>query len=259
MQDTAIRTVAQRWPFLEPSRDPNYARTDHIKLKPAGAGLTVTFLKGQVVCQKDDGSNEWAKIGTSGYTARYGCIRLIKETVTIDENGVTQLGSVFYTVGNEGFEGTVDAYWRGIFFCQEVVGLYGSGGTNEVQTETVTATGGTRTITVINPITGVSRTTAAIAYNANAAAIQAALELLDNVDAGDIVVTGTGPYVYTFSGTNFAGQNISPLVLGVGSLTGGSSTMAQTTGGVDNLTKVGRLIRGTYLAGEFDLGVGSPA
>jgi hypothetical protein len=104
--------------------------------------------------------------------------------------------------------------------------------TNEVQTETVGATGGTRTITVTNPVTGVSRTTAAIAFDADAATIQAALELLDNVDANDIVVSGTGPYVYTFSGANFQGANVAMLVLDTALLTGGSSAIVQTTPGV---------------------------
>lgn len=105
------------------------------------------------------------------------------------------------------------------------------GNVNEVQTETVTATGGTRTLTVINPVTGVSGTTAAIAYNANAAAIQAALELLANVDAGDIVVSGAGPYVYTFSGPNYRNANVATIVPGTALLTGGSTSFANTTPG----------------------------
>ncbi|MFB7428788.1 hypothetical protein ACFC0K_36510 [Streptomyces hydrogenans] len=39
-------------------------------------------------------------------------------------------------------------------------------------------------------ITHSGQTTAAIAYNATAAAVQAALEALSNVNSGDIVVTG---------------------------------------------------------------------
>lgn len=106
-----------------------------------------------------------------------------------------------------------------------------AGNTNEVQTETVSASGGTRTITVINPRTGVSRTTANIAFDANAATIQAALELLDNVGAGDIVVAGAGPYTYTFAGQEFNG-NVSALTSDDTLLTGGGSSFAETTPGV---------------------------
>lgn len=60
-------------------------------------------------------------------------------------------------------------------------------GLNETQTVTVTsATGGTFTLTFEG------QTTAAIAYNATAATVQAALEALSNIAPGDIVVTG-GP------------------------------------------------------------------
>lgn len=103
---------------------------------------------------------------------------------------------------------------------------------NEVQTETMGGTGGTRALTVVNPVTGVSAKTAAIAFDANAAAIQAALEALPNVDPGDIVVSGTGPFVYTFSGLNFKNANVALIVIDNTLLTGGSSVMVQTTLGV---------------------------
>lgn len=75
-----------------------------------------------------------------------------------------------------------------------------SGSTNEVWVETLTATGGTRTLTFNG------QTTAPIAYNASASTIQTALNALSNVDSGDIVVTGTGPFTYTFGG-KYAGQD----------------------------------------------------
>ena len=114
-----------------------------------------------------------------------------------------------------------------------------TGGTNEVQTETITATGGTRTLTVQTGAN--SQTTAPIAYNANAAAIQAALELLPNVGASDIVVTGTGPFTYTFSGTNFQKQDVNLIAVNTFGLTGGTSTFAETTPGVGLLHAITRL------------------
>lgn len=82
-------------------------------------------------------------------------------------------------------------------------------------TLTVTGTGGTYTLTVDGKVTS------ALAFNANAAAIKAALVALDDgYDASDFTVTGTGPYTI-----------VSPAELGVlsvqtGSLTGGSATVA---------------------------------
>lgn len=114
-----------------------------------------------------------------------------------------------------------------------------TGGTDEVQTETVTATGGTRTLTV--KIGTNSQTTAAIAYNANAATIQAALEALSNVGVGDIVVSGSGPYVYTFSGTAFEKQDVNLITVNTFGLTGGTSTFATTTPGVGLLHAISRV------------------
>lgn len=102
--------------------------------------------------------------------------------------------------------------------------------TNEVQTATVTGspTGGTFTLTYSG------QTTAAIAFNATAAVVQAALIALSNLAPGDVVVTGVagGPYTLTFGGT-LLGDNVASLTA-TGSLTGGSTpgvTMATATAG----------------------------
>ncbi|MFF8610782.1 hypothetical protein ACF06X_33290 [Streptomyces sp. NPDC015346] len=102
--------------------------------------------------------------------------------------------------------------------------------TNEVQTLTVTGapTGGTFTIT----FTG--QTTAAIAYNATAAAVQTALEALSNVNPGDIVVTGNagGPWTLTYGG-QYLGENVAAVTT-TEAFTGGTTpdiTIATTTGG----------------------------
>ncbi|MGW5003245.1 hypothetical protein ACWEP8_36955 [Streptomyces hydrogenans] len=102
--------------------------------------------------------------------------------------------------------------------------------TNEVQTLTVTGapTGGTFTITYSG------QTTAAIAYNATAAAVQAALEALSNVNPGDIVVTGNagGPWTLTYGG-QYLGENVAAVTT-TEAFTGGTTpdiTIATTTGG----------------------------
>lgn len=109
------------------------------------------------------------------------------------------------------------------------VGPYQASGTAELQTVTpTTVTAGTFTLTIINPVTGVSRTTAPIAFNATAAQVQAALEVLDNVLPGDVLAAGgpanTTPVTLTFYG-NYAG-NPAQVVVDNTALTG---TMAVTT------------------------------
>lgn len=108
----------------------------------------------------------------------------------------------------------------------------------EVQTITVDASGGTYTITWNG------QTTSAIAYNAAAATVQAALEALSNIAPGDVVVTGgvgaSGggtPYTLTWSDTL---GNVAQPTTNVGSLTGGAGTAAvsTTTPGVAGYTEM---------------------
>ncbi|MEU1908368.1 hypothetical protein [Streptomyces hygroscopicus] len=97
--------------------------------------------------------------------------------------------------------------------------------TNEVQTVTITGgpTGGTFTLTFSG------QTTAAIAYNATAAAVQTALEGLSNVNPGDMTVTGNagGPYTVTFGG-QYLGDNVAQMTA-TGSFTGGTSPAVAVT------------------------------
>lgn len=104
-----------------------------------------------------------------------------------------------------------------------VIGNYT--GTNETQTVTVDATGGTFTLTFSG------QTTAAIAEAATAAAVQTALEALSNIDSGDVAVTGSagGPFTVTFTG-QYAGVNVPLMTASGASLTGGASTAVVTAG-----------------------------
>jgi hypothetical protein len=114
-----------------------------------------------------------------------------------------------------------------------------AGGTNEVQTITITGTptGGSFTISFTNPSTGGVETTAAIAYNATAAAVQAALIALDAFDAGDVIATGgalPGTAVAVTFGGRYAARDVTVLST-TDSLTGGTtpaSSVAETTKGV---------------------------
>lgn len=108
--------------------------------------------------------------------------------------------------------------------------LYGpyGGSASEQQTVTITGspTGGTFTLTYAG------QTTAAIAYNATAAAVRSALEALSNINVGEVTVTGgpgpDTPYVVTFSG-NLAGEDVPQMTASGASLTGGDTPAVGVT------------------------------
>jgi hypothetical protein len=104
-------------------------------------------------------------------------------------------------------------------------------GTSEVQSVTITGlpTGGTFVLTFGDVAT------TDLPYNATAAAVQAALQALPGIGAGNVTVTGSagGPYTVTFTGA-LAGQNVAQLSA-TGDFTGGTApnvTVATTTPGV---------------------------
>lgn len=118
-------------------------------------------------------------------------------------------------------------------------------GTSEVQTVTITGTptGGTFTLTYAG------QTTAPIAYNANAAAVQAALEALSNIGAGNVVGAGGAlpgtPVTITFAGA-LANQVIATMTADGSALTGGTSpavSVAKTTPGTAG-TFAGKIPKG---------------
>lgn len=99
-------------------------------------------------------------------------------------------------------------------------------GRNEVQTITISATGGTWTATWNG------QTATGLAWDITAAALQTALEALSNIAVGDVVVTGgpgaTAPLTITFKGT-LAGTNVAAFTTGAGGLTGGGGTATVAT------------------------------
>lgn len=125
-------------------------------------------------------------------------------------------------------------------------GLYGpyGGRTNEVQTINLgAATAGTITIGFDG------ETTAAIAFNASAAAVQTALEALSNVNAGDVVVTG-GPLPGTITlsfGGQYAGVNVAQVTVTPTGLTGGTVTVATSTEGGSAVTDGRQTLAGFLL------------
>lgn len=108
-------------------------------------------------------------------------------------------------------------------------GLYGpyGGRASEVQTVAITGgpTGGTFTLTFDGA------TTAAIAYNAAASAVQSALEALPNINPGDVVCAGgalPGTAVTVTFGGQYLGANV-PQMTASGSLTGGTTPAVAVT------------------------------
>lgn len=119
-------------------------------------------------------------------------------------------------------------------------------GTNEKQVITLgnSPTAGTFTLTYSG------QTTSGIAYNADAATVDTALEALSNIGSGDVAVTGSagGPWTVEFTGTladtdvalltadatSLVGTN-EQQVISLGTVTGGTFTLTydgQTTGNI---------------------------
>jgi hypothetical protein len=95
---------------------------------------------------------------------------------------------------------------------------------NERQTVTVRATGGTFTLTFID------QTTAPIAFDASPAAVQTALEGLDNLNPGDVIVTGDagGPWSVEFAGAR-ADTDVAEMTGGSTNLRGRFRTVTVAT------------------------------
>lgn len=125
---------------------------------------------------------------------------------------------------------TTDCQVSGAFFAQSIEdGITMATGANEVQAITVTGspTGGTYRLA----FRGAETTD--LAFGANAAAIQTALQALSTVGAGNATVTGTGPFVVTFASA-LAAEAQPLIVLVRNNLTGGTTptvTISETTRG----------------------------
>ncbi|PQO45870.1 hypothetical protein [Blastopirellula marina] len=112
------------------------------------------------------------------------------------------------------------------------------GGANEKQQVSLPAgvTGGTFTLTLDGETTG------SIAYNASAAAVQAALEALASVDSGDVEVSGSagGPWIVEFK-QSFANIDMPTLAMDSSSLTAGTVNVIETTKGQSGTNEIVRV------------------
>jgi hypothetical protein len=126
-------------------------------------------------------------------------------------------------------------------------------GTDEIQTIEIDddCSGGTFTLTYAGQTTG------ALAHNASAAVVEAALEALSTLGLGTATVTGASPiWTVTFTGTK--SQTSMALIVGDGALlTGGVVTdiqIAETVAGVDAVAEQQDfLVSGTWTSGTFTL------
>jgi hypothetical protein len=108
-------------------------------------------------------------------------------------------------------------------------------GTSAVQLVTVTGTptGGTFTLSFAGQIT------APIAFNASAAAVQAALEALSIISAGNVSVSGAGPFTVSF--VNALATTPVPTIVGNGTnLTGGTAPSVSAVSVVDGVYAPGQ-------------------
>lgn len=98
---------------------------------------------------------------------------------------------------------------------------------NEIQTITMTATSGTFTVTFGG------QETDDLDWNAAASDLQTALEALDNIVPGDVIVTKSlGVFSVEFAG-NYRQMDVDPITLDITSLTGGTATVTELTKGVE--------------------------
>jgi hypothetical protein len=113
---------------------------------------------------------------------------------------------------------------------------------NEVQTLSISGgpTGGTFTLTYAG------QTTVTIAFNANAATVQTALQNLTSIGSGNVICTGGPlpgtPITITFAGT-LGNLPLNLITIGTNSLTGGSTptpSVSRTTAGVSVVNHTAR-------------------
>jgi len=142
-------------------------------------------------------------------------------------------------------------------FSHELTG----GGTDEVQTLTQGATGGTFNLKVI--VDGQVETTAPIAWNANAATVQARIEALSIVPTSNVSGTNSatdlsdGTVIITFV-QSLGSRDVAILAVDSAGLTGGTKlvTVAETTKGINTDMRVSRSTRGQTgrtVTGAFEI------
>lgn len=162
----------------------------------------------------------------AGYTLTANqFIYLIRKMDAGDAAALATVTTQYGIVAPETIVRVAYQYGQSTYIAQTSAAVSPTSAANEVQSIIATgASAGTFTLTFDG------ETTAAIAYNANAAAVQAALEALSNINPGDVTVAG-GPLPGTATTITFGGQyantNVPTITADSSGLTGG--TVAVTT------------------------------
>jgi hypothetical protein len=165
----------------------------------ASYGQQTIYSSGRSASVSVDGRPE-CKVG--GVTIDWSVVVAASADTSFDDNFTVKSGEKYLK--------------RGQVLCLITAG--------EINTLTVTGTGGTYTLSLGG------QTTTALAFGANAAAIQAALVALSSVGAGNATVTSTGPWTIAFA----TGLGDTTLTVDPASLTGGTATVATTSVGARN-------------------------
>lgn len=172
---------------------------------PTGATLTRRWLFFPSNFAADDYVTYTIETGNSNFAERatFGLIKGLSAVWTKDDAMVS--GDLLARNTVDGF--SISSVTTDIdplpVDADEISVFIGTSLTSDVWTVFVdTASGGTFTLTVTNPVTGVSATTAGIAFNALASAVKSALVATGMVlRSDDVTVTGTAPtWVITIAG-----------------------------------------------------------
>lgn len=171
-----------------------FRHTFHIKTRGQDTVKTFTIEKGDPFL---------------GNAFRMTNVRINEFTLTFSHDGIEIGGSILGSAIEQNVQMSTNE--------QQLLTMSTAGGA---------ATGGTFTITYA------AQTTAAIAYNASAAAVQTALEALSNIEVGDVLVTGAagGPWTIEFR-QNLAQTNVASVTTDAALVTGPGSpyTLAVST------------------------------
>ncbi len=171
-------------------------------------------------------------VGKEVYTIYDGPRFVVSKTGKIQWNDdmVQSYPVTFTLLFDSDYNYAVRPSFCGLGWFNGLAALAGFMPASAVQTITLTGTptGGTFTVSFDG------QTTAPIAYNAAASAVQTALQALSTIGAGNIAVTGSaGAYTATFQGA-LANMPVTLMTGSAASLTGGTSAavvIAQTTAG----------------------------
>ncbi len=176
-------------------------------LQSTGFGLGVQNTKGSAAVNYVRG-----RMSQSGTTPEFD-----EDNPTGQHTGIHQRPTELQSKPQRtGYLASVRGQWRlnPYLIGQMLIGLGFKNTLYATRVLTITATGGTYTLTVNADTTG------NIAYNANAAAIKTAIEALAGIAVGEVIVTGTGPFTISILKT------VTTFTVATGSLTGGTAALA---------------------------------